>query len=295
MAHNSDSQLRLRKLSDMKTLYIVGTPIGNLEDVTLRALRVLRDVSLIAAEDTRVTRRLLARYAIDTPSVSYHEHSGPTRLRAVLDALSEGDVALVTDAGMPAVNDPGQELAREAAAAGASVVVVPGPSALTAALAVSGIAAPAFTHLGFLPRRAADRRKLLASMAASPATLVAFETPHRMRAALQDALDALGDRNIAVCRELTKLHEETFRGMLSQALAHFTEPRGEFTLVIEGAPESEADATEREDAARRLLSRLRAEGASARDATTRAASECGISRSAAYRLWLESGQDTERL
>ncbi len=276
----------------MRTLYIVGTPIGNLEDVTLRALRVLGEVDLIAAEDTRVTRRLLVRYAIDTPLVSYHEHSGPARLRTVLDALREGDVALVTDAGMPAVNDPGQRLAREAAAAGASVVVVPGASAVTAALAVSGIAAPTFTHLGFLPRRASDRRRLLESLARNPAPLVAFETPHRLRAALQDALDALGDRDVAVCRELTKLHEETFRGMLSQALAHFAGPRGEFTLVIEGAPEGEADTEDREDAARRLLSQLRADGASARDATTRAASECGISRSAAYRLWLESGQDS---
>lgn len=279
----------------MKTLYIVGTPIGNLEDVTLRALRILRNVSLIAAEDTRVTRRLLARYGIDTPFVSYHEHSGPGRLEAVLSALREGDVALVSDAGMPAVNDPGSQLAREAAAAGASVVVVPGPSALTAALAVSGIAAPTFTHLGFLPRRAADRRRLLDFLSRHPAPLVAFETPHRLRAALQDALDALGDRGVAVCRELTKLHEETFRGTLSQALAHFAEPRGEFTLVIEAAPQSETDAEDHEDAARRLLSQLRADGATARDATTRAAAECGISRSAAYRLWLESGQDTDRL
>ena len=292
MGHNSESQLEAHGFSKMPTLYIVGTPIGNLEDVTLRALRVLGEVDLIAAEDTRVTRRLLVRYAIDTPLVSYHEHSGTARLRAVLDALREGDVALVTDAGMPAVNDPGQRLAREAAAAGASVVVVPGASAVTAALAVSGIAAPTFTHLGFLPRRAADRRRLLESLARNPAPLVAFETPHRLRAALQDALDALGDRDVAVCRELTKLHEETFRGTLSQALAHFAEPRGEFTLVIEGAPESEGDDAGREDAARRLLSQLRAEGASARDATTRAASECGISRSAAYRLWLESGQDS---
>ncbi len=295
MAHNAESQLVARGLSKMPTLYIVGTPIGNLEDVTLRALRVLGEVDLIAAEDTRVTRRLLARYAIDTPLVSYHEHSGPARLRAVLDALREGDVALVTDAGMPAVNDPGQRLAREAAAVGASVVVVPGASAVTAALAVSGIAAPKFTHLGFLPRRAADRRRLLDSLASHPAPLVAFETPHRLRAAVQDALDSLGDRDVAVCRELTKLHEETFRGTLSQALAHFTEPRGEFTLVIEGSADGEADAEHREGAARRLLSRLRAEGATARDATARAASECGISRSAAYRLWLQSGQDADRL
>ena len=279
----------------MRTLYIVGTPIGNLEDVTMRALRILRDVSLIAAEDTRVTRRLLARYGIDTPLVSYHEHSGPARLEAVLSALRQGDVALVSDAGMPAINDPGPQLAREAAAAGASVVVVPGPSALTAALAVSGIPAPTFTHLGFLPRRAADRRHLLESLSRHPAPLVAFETPHRLRAALQDALDGLGDRNVAVCRELTKLHEETFRGTLSQALSHFAAPRGEFTLVIENDPESGTDSADREVAARRLLSQLRAEGATARDATTRAANECGISRSAAYTLWLESGQDADRL
>ena len=279
----------------MRTLYIVGTPIGNLEDITLRALRTLREVDLIAAEDTRVTRRLLARYDVDTPLVSYHEHSGPGRLRAVLDALREGDVALVSDAGMPSVNDPGQELAREAAAAGASVVVVPGASAVTAAVAVAGIAAPTWTHLGFLPRRSADRRRLLGSLSQHSSPLVAFETPHRLRAALQDALETLGDRRAAVCRELTKLHEETFRGTLSEALAHFSQPRGEFTLVIDGAPEYDADAGEREEAARRLLSRLRAEGASARDATTRAAAECGVSRSAAYRMWLESGQEDECL
>ena len=295
MAHNSRCSLIPSGRHAMRTLYIVGTPIGNLEDVTLRALRILREVGLIAAEDTRVTRRLLARYDIDTPLVSYHEHSGQARREAVLAALREGDVALVCDAGMPAINDPGPQLARDAAAAGASVVIVPGPSALTAALAVSGIRAPTFTHLGFLPRRAAERRRLLESLARHPAPLVAFETPHRLRAALQDALDALGDRGVAVCRELTKLHEETFRGTLSQALAHFTAPRGEFTLVIEGAPESEADAGKREDAARRLLSQLRAEGATARDAAARAASECGVSRSAAYRLWLESGQDAEHL
>ena len=166
----------------MRTLYIVGTPIGNLEDITLRALRTLREVDLIAAEDTRVTRRLLARYGVDTPLVSYHEHSGPGRLRAVLDALREGDVALVSDAGMPSVNDPGQELAREAAAAGASVVVVPGPSAVTAAVAVAGIAAPTWTHLGFLPRRSAGPQ------AAARLAGATFVAPGRLR----DAAPASG-------------------------------------------------------------------------------------------------------
>ena len=272
----------------MHTLYIIGTPIGNLEDVTLRALRTLREVSLIAAEDTRVTRRLLARYGIDTPLVSYHEHSGPRRLSELLAALGEGDVALVSDAGMPGVNDPGARLAGMAADAGASVVVVPGASAVTSAVALAGIAARSWSHLGFLPRRASDRKRLLRSVASRPDALVAFETPHRLRAALSDALDALGDRRVAVCRELTKLHEETFRGTLSEALAHFTEPRGEFTLVVEGAPPGETDDAGREDAARRMLAQLRADGASARHATTHVAAALGISRSAAYRLWLET-------
>ena len=271
----------------MHTLYIVGTPIGNLEDITLRALRTLREASLIAAEDTRVTRKLLARYDIDTPLISYHEHSRPARERELLDALGEGDVALVSDAGMPGVNDPGARLAGMAAAAGASVVVVPGASAVTAAVALAGIAAPSWTHLGFLPRRASDRKRLLRSLASRPAALVAFETPHRLRAALQDALDTLGDRRVAVCRELTKLHEETFRGTLTEALAHFTRPRGEFTLVLEGAPPGETD-DGREDAARRMLAQLRDDGAGARHATTHVAAALGISRRAAYRLWLES-------
>lgn len=277
----------------MPTLYIVATPIGNLEDITLRAIRVLREVGLIAAEDTRVTRKLLERYDIPTPLTSYHEHNKAARLPALLGALAEKDVALVSDAGMPGINDPGAELVAAAAERGYPVVPVPGPSALTTAIAVSGLPIEQFLYLGFLPRTPGERRRLLESLASERRALVAFETPHRLGEALRDALEALGDRRIAVCRELTKLHEEAFRGTISGALAHFQEPRGEFTLVIEGTT---AEAGERptpagavtEDDVRALLARLRAEGLGAKQAVALAVKESGLPRRQVYRLWLEA-------
>ncbi|MBC8446287.1 MAG: 16S rRNA (cytidine(1402)-2'-O)-methyltransferase [Chloroflexi bacterium] len=225
----------------MDTLYVVGTPIGNLEDITLRALRLLREVSLIAAEDTRTARKLLARYDIATPLISYFEHNKLARLERVLAALEEGDVALISEAGMPGVSDPGYELIRAALAAGVEVVPIPGPSAVLTSLVVSGLPTDRFLYLGFLPRRRAERRRLLQSVAAEPGTLLLFEAPHRLRAALGDLLDILGDRPLAVCRELTKLHEEVWRGTIAGAVAHFAEhaPRGEFTLVVGGAEKGE--------------------------------------------------------
>jgi len=220
----------------MGTLYLVGTPIGNLEDITLRALRVLKEVRLIAAEDTRQTRKLLGRYGIATPVVSFHAHSGPARLRQLLAALAEGDVALVSDAGMPGVSDPGAELVQAAARAGFPIVVVPGPSAVTAAAAVSGLVSDGFVFAGFLPRRQKERRERLAELAGLPYPLIVFEAPHRLREMLRDALDVLGDRPVAVCRELTKQFEEVQRLTLSQAVAFYEqhEPRGEFVLVVAG-------------------------------------------------------------
>ena len=219
----------------MGTLYVVATPIGNLEDVTLRALRVLREASLIAAEDTRTTRKLLSRYDVHTPVTSFHDANAARKLPALLAALRDGAVALVSDAGMPLVSDPGYQLVSAATAAGVPVVAVPGPSAVTTALVVSGLPADRFLFLGFLPRRVAERRAALQALAREQHTLVAFEAPHRLRQTLHDLLAALGDRRIAACRELTELHEEVFRGSVQEALAHFTEPRGEFTLVVEGA------------------------------------------------------------
>ncbi len=222
----------------MPTLYVVATPIGNLEDLSERALRVLREVRLIAAEDTRTTRKILARHGIATPLVSFHEHNKASRLPALLDALAESDVALVSDAGTPLVSDPGYELVVEAVRRGYRVSPVPGPSAVTAALAVAGLPADQFVFLGFLPRDKKARTRLLTEVARQPRTIVAFEAPHRLRASLADVVQALGDRRMAVCRELTKLYEEVFRGTPREALEHFTQPRGEFTLVIEGGAPS---------------------------------------------------------
>jgi 16S rRNA (cytidine1402-2'-O)-methyltransferase len=220
------------------TLYVVATPIGNLEDVTLRALRILREVVLIAAEDTRTARVLLTRYDIPARLISYYEHNKIMRLDRVLSILlEEGDVALISEAGMPGVSDPGYELIRAALDEGIRVVPVPGASAPLTALVVSGLPTDRFLYLGFLPRRAAERRRLLQSVAGEPGTLVAFESPHRVQKALRDLLDVLGDRPLAICRELTKLHEEVWRGTASMAVDLFSEraPRGEFTLVIGGA------------------------------------------------------------
>ena len=270
----------------MSFLYVVATPIGNLEDITLRALRVLGEVGLIAAEDTRVTRKLLERHNIKTPMTSYHEHNKRSKLPRLLAALTESDVALVSDAGTPCLSDPGQELVCAAAEAGVQVVPVPGSSAITSAVAVSGLPVDQFVYLGFLPRKRGERRRLLERVAALPQALVAFETPHRLKDALVDVMDTLGDRRIAVCRELTKLHEEVFRGAVSEALAHFAAPRGEFTLVIEGVQQGPDGASR--DEATDLLIRLRQEGLGARDAVARASKESGLSRRELYRLWLGS-------
>lgn len=218
----------------MPALYVIATPIGNLEDISLRALRFLREVKLIAAEDTRTTRRLLSAYNIKTPLTSYHEHSKKAKLDYLLDYLDEEDLALVSEAGMPGLSDPGYELIAAAIGRGISVVPIPGASAVITALVVSGLPTDQFLYLGFLPRRKGQRQRLLSSIVDEPRTIVAFETRHRLREALRDIEEILGDRRLAVCRELTKVHEEIFRGRVSQAREHFAEPRGEFSLVIEG-------------------------------------------------------------
>lgn len=223
----------------MGTLYLVATPIGNLEDASPRALHTLASVGLIAAEDTRQTLKLLNRFNIHTPLVSYFEHSKLTRVEQILAALEKGDVALVSDAGTPALNDPGYELVRRALQAGHSVSPVPGPCAPLAALVASGLPTDTFLYLGYLPRKSKERRRALSDARDYPFTLIFLEAPHRLLAALEDMLAILGDREVALARELTKQHEEIFRGNLSAALAHFSanQPRGEFTLVVAGKKE----------------------------------------------------------
>ncbi|HEY8768839.1 MAG TPA: 16S rRNA (cytidine(1402)-2'-O)-methyltransferase [Dehalococcoidia bacterium] len=269
----------------MGTLFLVATPIGNLEDVTLRALNVLRAVSLVAAEDTRTARNLLSHYDIHARLLSYNEHNMRERTPRLLRALETGDVALVSEAGMPGVSDPGYELTVAALAAGHEVSPIPGASASVSAIAASGLPSRQFTFVGFLPRRSVERRRLFESLAGERRTLVAFESPHRLRRALEDIRAALGERRIAVCRELTKLHEEIFRGTLSEAIEHFAEPRGEFTLVVQGAQEPAAEATD--DDLRAELRRLRTLGASARDAAADVARRTGVPRRRVYALSLE--------
>jgi len=272
----------------MPILYVVATPIGNLEDISQRALRTLREVKFIAAEDTRKTRRLLTTYDIKTPMTSYHEHNKRTKLDYILGCLGDGDVALVSEAGTPGMSDPGYELIVAANQRGIPVVPIPGPSAVITALVISGLPTDRFTYIGFLPRKANARQRLLQSVAYEYGTIVILESPHRLLAALNDILLILGDRKVAVCRELTKIHEEVFRGTISQAIKHFTEPRGEFTLVIEGKREKDKPQLT-EDIERQLYYMYRS-GVTAKEATAKVAGETGLSRKELYRAWLRLGK-----
>jgi 16S rRNA (cytidine1402-2'-O)-methyltransferase len=301
----------------MGTLYLVGTPIGNLEDVTLRALRVLREVSLIAAENIRHAQRLLSRYDISVPCMSYHEHSKLARLDDVLTALANGDVALISDSGTPVLSAPGFELVNACISAGFDVVPVPGPNAAITALIASGLSPDQFIHLGMLPRRGAERRALLQALVELPQTLVCFEAPHRITDSLKDMLVILGDRRIAMARDLTRAHEQFRRERISQALDHFTRhrPHGEFTLVVEGRvwrsnagrkaalaadeasdepltdtpPADAALPSEAEVAAR--LRALRDQGKSGSAAARQVARELGINKSLVYQVWIGLNPD----
>jgi 16S rRNA (cytidine1402-2'-O)-methyltransferase len=221
----------------MSTLFLVATPIGNLEDITARAVRILGEVVLIAAEDTRHTRKLLNHLGVQNRLTSYYEHNKLKKLETILEALDLGDVALVSDAGTPGLNDPGYLLVQAVLETGHHVSPVPGPSAPVAALVASGLPTDCFTYLGYLPRKSSERRRHLESIQELTTTLVFLEAPHRLSVALVDLLGVLGDRQIAVARELTKRHEEIFRGTISAAVEHFGQapPRGEITLVVAGA------------------------------------------------------------
>ena len=271
----------------MGTLFLVATPIGNLEDISARALRILSQALVVAAEDTRHTRKLLGHYRIHTPLTSYHEHNKLTKLDEILDALERGDVALVSDAGTPALNDPGFELVRAALKAGHRVSPVPGACAPVSALVASGLPTDAFLYLGYLPRKTLERRQKLQEVVDLPYTLIVLETPHRLLSALQDLLDVLGDRQVAVTRELTKLHEEIFRAALSQALAHFqvAAPRGEFTLVIAGKPPLGVNWDEAR--LRSELEQALRQGEKASQAAARLASLSGWPRRKVYRMATE--------
>ena len=268
----------------MPVLYVVATPIGNLEDISLRALRVLREVKLIAAEDTRKTKRLLNAYDIKTPLTSYYEHNKLTKLDYILEQLKEADVALVSDAGTPGISDPGYELIAAANRQNITVVPIPGASAIITALAVSGLPTDRFTFVGFLPNKTSARKRALEAIAAEPGTIIILEAPHRVIESLGDILQVLGDRKIAVGRELTKLHEEVFRGTVGEAIKHFTNPRGEFTLVIEGKGVKEKP--QMTDDVERQLHEMYLAGATAKEAVAAVAGDTGLKRKELYQTWL---------
>ncbi|MBI3161440.1 MAG: 16S rRNA (cytidine(1402)-2'-O)-methyltransferase [Anaerolineales bacterium] len=267
----------------MGTLYLVATPIGNLDDISPRALKVLREAVLIAAEDTRHTGKLLERFGIKNKLTSYWEHNKLNKLDFILDHLSQGDVALVSDAGTPGINDPGYELARAALASSFDVIPVPGPSAPIAALSASGLASDSFLYLGFLPHKSGERRNFVEQVANLPHTLIFLETPHRIADSLEDLLAVLGDRRICVAREMTKLHEEYWRGTVSGAVEHFKskEPRGEFTLVIEGRAKVGNEQWEEDELLKALEEGLKA-GKSAKELSAELAGPSGWNKKEVY-------------
>ncbi|HVQ31339.1 MAG TPA: 16S rRNA (cytidine(1402)-2'-O)-methyltransferase [Vicinamibacteria bacterium] len=271
------------------TLYVVATPLGNLEDLTLRALRVLREVSLVACEDTRRTGQLLAAQNLKTPTTSFFEHNERWKGERILEQLRAGrDVALVSDAGTPGISDPGFRLVRDARAEGLPVVPVPGPSAVVAALSVSGLPTDRFRFVGFLPQRTLARQKALLELRADPDTLVFYESPMRLTAMLADAVAALGDREAFLCREATKLHEEYRRGRLSELLALLGERariRGEIVLVVAGAGDERPVVTESPAV---LVAQLQSGGLTRRQAVKQVAERLGLPAREVYRLALDA-------
>ncbi len=281
------SQIPSAKIRNMGTLYLVATPIGNLEDITLRAIRTLREVDLIAAEDTRHTRKLLNHYDITTPLLSYHEHNKEEQKSRILKALAEGDVALVSDAGTPGLSDPGYELICAILEEDHEIRPIPGPSAPIAALVASGLPTDAFLFLGYLPRRSGERKKVLQSVFNEHRTMLFFEVPHRLNQTLEEFDVILGeDRQLAVCRELTKVHEEILRGTVREIREHFKEiePRGEFTLVVAGAAKNVP--WEEEDVRKAVSYRLK-EGMSPSEIARQVADESNWPRQEIYRITLE--------
>ena len=270
-------------------LYVCGTPIGNLEDITLRALRVLREVSLIAAEDTRHTRKLLSHYGIETPLISLHEHNEARRTPEILRRLLAGQsVALVSDAGMPGIQDPGAGLVRAAVDAGVPVTVIPGPTALITALVGSGLPAERFAFEGFLPRQSRQRRAHLETLARDPRTLVFYEAPHRLREVLADMLAVLGDRPACIARELTKVHEEWQRDTLSRLAQLWQDrtPQGEFVILVAGAASGDtapAMAASGEEVVERVLACMR-DGLDKKAAVRAVAAQLGLPRRVVYQV-----------
>ncbi len=270
------------------TLYVVGTPIGNLEDITFRAVRILQSVDLIAAEDTRHTGKLLQHFQIKAPQISYHDHNRNSRISELLEKLHQGQaIALVTDAGIPGISDPGYELVKACVEVGIQVVPIPGPSAAITALSAAGLPTEQFVFEGFLAAKAQQRRDRLEFLRSEPRTIIFYEAPHRLRQTLQDLADVLGrQRQLVLARELTKLHEEFWRGSIGQAITHYTErePQGEYTLVVAGMPPEQPQLSEAQIKAE--LQQLMAQGISRSQASRQLAQATSLPRRQLYQLAL---------
>ena len=278
-------------------LYIVATPIGNLEDITLRALRVLRQADLIACEDTRHTQKLLNHFEIKIPTQSYHEHNEAARARELVERVAAGGrVALVSDAGMPGISDPGERVIRAAVERGLNVVAIPGPSALVTALVASGLPTETFRFVGFLPARSGERRSVLESLASVPETLVFYEAPHRIADMLHDVENVFGpDRRVVIARELTKVHEEFVRGSVSEVLAEFGRrdaAKGEMTVIVAGKSKIQQAQSPKRNLVERIHELMTSESLAEKDALKQAAREFGLSKSEAYREWQRKKQAT---
>ena len=271
-------------------LYIVATPIGNLEDITLRALRVLSEVNMIACEDTRHTQKLLNHFEIRTPTQSYHQHNEAARAKELVERIAAGErIALVCDAGMPGISDPGERVIQAVVKRGLNVVAIPGPSALVSALVVSGLPTDSFRFLGFLPARSGERRSRLEAVHSEESTLVFYEAPHRILEMLADLEKTFGPtRQLVIARELTKIHEEFLRGSVSQISAELAKRdaiKGEITVMVAGCRGGEAAAQPKRDLIRRMHELMEAESKDEKTALKQVAKEFGLSRSQAYREW----------
>ena len=269
----------------MPSLYVVSTPIGNLEDITLRAIRKLNEVTLIAAEDTRNTRKLLTYYNIHTPVTSFHKNNMASKIPSLINALSENDIAIVSDAGTPIISDPGSELVNFASKNDIPIISIPGPSAVTSAIALSGMSGDRFSFLGFLPRKKRQRDEILMEIEHLRHALVFFVAPHRLIDSLEYLRDKLGNRKVTVLREMTKFFEEGFYGDITDAINYFINPIGEFTIVLEGNTSQEKIS---EEQARALMLNMIQSGVSVKESREYISVEHGISKKALYRIWLES-------
>ena len=269
--------------------FVVSTPIGNLEDITLRAVNVLKDCDVIACEDTRNTKKLLARYGIETPLTSYHEHNEAEKSPKLLEKLKEGkDVALVSDAGTPSVSDPGWRLVNLSIENNIEVIPIPGPSAVLSALVVSGLPTDSFLFLGFFPKTAGKKKELLKDVKNYPYTLIFYESARRLSGTLSVLLEILGDRNICVAREMTKLYEEVLRGSFSEVISVLSERetlKGEVTVVVEGSGDGHNEASA--DTAQKMLRLLKEKGFSLSEAVSLVSRAFGVSKNIIYRVALE--------